>query len=422
MKDEPANTVAMNDSTESRLLATAGRLLLEYNDSTREIEETLAATAAAISPAKFATSISYSGIVIWLGDNPPLLIRVCQLHHNASLQAHVHSILAKVKRGKLDCTEAIHELKLAEAKHPLHPRWMSIAATGVAAAALATLLGADVAAVAIAGVASALGLLARQVLAKRNASLLTLPLTAAFIGAAFGAMALRFGWTQTPGLAVIVPSLMIIPGPHLINGLIDLIDNNVPMGFSRLGLAGAILLASAIGVVAGMELFEGNSAAASSNPQLDHLNVLWDMVLAGAVTCGFAVFYNVGMSDIRLAIIGGALGHGFRYVGLGLDWSLATATLLGAFVTGSVSAWISRTYKLPFAGIAFAGAVTMMPGIQMYRAIRGFLQLTREPSEFQIAADALGDLSQAVLVVCALSLGLVVAKRTVDWVGDLAIS
>jgi len=47
---------------------------------------------------------------------------------------------------------------------------------------------------------------------------------------------------------------MLIPGPHLLNGLFDLIDNYVPMSLARLGLATAIIIASALGIALGIEL------------------------------------------------------------------------------------------------------------------------------------------------------------------------
>ena len=106
---------------------------------------------------------------------------------------------------------------------------------GIAAASLAGLLGADGGAMFVVGLATGLGLIVRQALGRRHFSLLTLPLSAAFIGAALGGLAIRLGWTRTPGLALIVPSLMLIPGPHLINGILDLVDNYVPMSCRQAG-------------------------------------------------------------------------------------------------------------------------------------------------------------------------------------------
>ena len=104
------------------------------------------------------------------------------------------------------------------------------------------------------GLSTGLGLVARQQLGRRHVNLLTLPLTAGFIGAALGGLTIRLGWTHTPGLVLIVPALMLIPGPHFINGLLDLVDNFVPMGLARLGLAASIVVASALGIIIGIEL------------------------------------------------------------------------------------------------------------------------------------------------------------------------
>ena len=81
-----------------------------------------------------------------------------------------------------------------------------------------------------------LGLLARQELGRRHFSLLALPFAAALIGAVAGGLAIRLGWTGSPELVLVVPALMVVPGPHLINGLLDLIDNHLPMSLARLGL------------------------------------------------------------------------------------------------------------------------------------------------------------------------------------------
>jgi uncharacterized membrane protein YjjP (DUF1212 family) len=44
------------------------------------------------------------------------------------------------------------------------------------------------------------------------------------VGAVLSGLAIRLGWTQTPEVVLIVPALMLVPGPHLINSLLDLIS------------------------------------------------------------------------------------------------------------------------------------------------------------------------------------------------------
>lgn len=78
---------------ETQLLAHAGRLLLEYNESSREIDRILRTTAQAITAETCEVVVSYGGVSITLGDGAPLRIPVRELHSNAELQTRVQTIL-----------------------------------------------------------------------------------------------------------------------------------------------------------------------------------------------------------------------------------------------------------------------------------------------------------------------------------------
>jgi uncharacterized membrane protein YjjB (DUF3815 family) len=264
----------------------------------------------------------------------------------------------------------------------------------------------------VAGVAAGLGLLVRQELGRRHFSLLALPLSAAFVGAVLGGLAIRLSWAESPELVLIVPALMLVPGPHLINGLFDLIDNHLPMSLARLGLAAGVLLAGALGVAVGVELTLPDSptqGAARPGP----LNLVLDMALAGVVTCGFAVFYNTPWAHVWMAAVGGMAGHGVRFLALELGCRLEAGTFLGGLAVGAVSAWMARAGKLPVAVVAFAGAVTMMPGLHVYRALAGALHLARQSE--QIAPPVVGEIVgtglHACIVVAGLALGTLLGAR-----------
>ncbi len=398
----------------TELLVQAGRLLLEYNESTGAIHRALAATARALTEETCDVAVSYNGVAIALGGEAPALGRVAELRYNMALQARVHALLEEVRQGKLEPAAALARLGTVEADTPRHSRWLAIAVLGAAAASLAALLGADTGAASVAGLSTGVGLFVRQELGRRHVSLLALPLAAALIGATLGGLATRLGWTRTPGLALIVPSLMLVPGPHLINGLLDLVDNYLPMSLARLGLAAGILLASALGVAVGIELtLPGPPAEAAGNA--DHLTLWLDVVLAGIVTCGFAVFYNTAWAQLWMAAVGGMGGHGLRFLALEAGCRLEAATFLGGLAVGAVSAWMARVGKVPVAVIAFAGAVTMMPGLHIYRALGGAAGLARQADPMDPAAVAglLGTAFQAFLVVSGLALGLLLGTRAV---------
>src|SRR5690349_314473 len=310
---------------QTNLLLQAGRLLLEYNESTAAIHRALTATAAALTEEPCRVAVSYRDVAVSLGDEGAALVPVGEFRFNMAVQARVHQILGQVRRGELDASAALAGLGEVEAATPRHPRWLAALVLGAAASALAALLGADGGAAAVAGLASGLGLLARQELGRRHVSLLALPLTAALIGAVLGGLAIRLGLTRSPELVLIVPALMVVPGPHLLNGLLDLIDNHLPMSLSRLGLATGILLASTLGVVLGVELTLPGPLAAGPGAGGGPLNLASDMILAGIVTCGFAVFYNTAWRRLWMAAVGGMVGHGLRFVALEAGCGLEAA-------------------------------------------------------------------------------------------------
>ena len=186
------------------------------------------------------------------------------------------------------------------------------------------MLGADPIAAAVAGLSSGIGLVVRKQLGRWHCNFLLLPLTASLTGSILGGLVVRFGWTETPGLALVVPALMVIPGPHLINGLLDLIDNHIPMSVARLVLSMGILFASAAGIILGIELTVPLPIAADQTPNADHFNLLSVMGLAGVTTCGFAVFYNTAWRHLSMAILGGMAGNATRFLVLQaeFDWRL----------------------------------------------------------------------------------------------------
>jgi uncharacterized membrane protein YjjB (DUF3815 family) len=187
------------------------------------------------------------------------------------------------------------------------------------------------------------------------------------------------------------------------------------MSLARLGLATGILLASAAGIILGIELTFPDSIPADQAASPDHLNIVSHVFLAGIVTCGFAVFYNTPWPQLWMAILGGMSGHGLRFLALEAGWRLETATFLGGLAVGVISAWVARSRKLPVAVIAFAGAVTMIPGLSLYRALIGAVQLARlgDMADPGMVAGTLSNALQGGLVVSGLALGVILGTRVV---------
>jgi uncharacterized membrane protein YjjP (DUF1212 family) len=397
------------------LLLQAGRLLLEYNESTGAVYRALAETAKALTNETCHIVISYNHVAVALAGDGYALQPVSELRYNSAVQARVHEILDQVRQGRLDVSAALASLSTVEVETPRHSPWLTSIFLGAGAASLAGLLGADPGAAGVAGLATGLGLLARWELGRHQCNLFALPVAAAFLGAVIGGLAIRMNWTQTPELVLVVPAIMLIPGPHLINALFDLISNHLPMCISRLGLAIGILLASTVGLVLGVELTLNRVVFPDQSASAEQLTFVFDVVLSGIVASGFGMFYNTAWRHLWMAALGGVAGHGVRFIALELGCWLGAATFVGGLAVGAISAWMARSSRTPVAVIAFAGAVTMIPGLSLYRAFGGALQLARlqAVSDSTAVAGILGNALQACLVISGLGMGLILAARAV---------
>jgi uncharacterized membrane protein YjjP (DUF1212 family) len=405
----------MNSSTTSlEFLAHAARLLLEYNESTAAIHRELQSASHSLVGKPCHVAVAYGGVTVSYEGEVPVFEPVAELHTNSALLERVHAILDRIRAGTLSLEAGLDALRHAEAQTERHSRGLTVLLLGAAAAALCILLGGDGGAAAVVGASSALGLLVRQELGRSPGALLSLPFAAAAIGAIFGGMAIRWGWTQTTQLAVMVPALMLVPGAHFLNGIFDLTDNHVPMSVARLGLAIGILLAITLGIVVGVRVTLPG-APIDATARTGHLNLVSDMLLAGVVTCGFAALYNTSWRCLGLAAIGGMLGHGVRFLALEGDAHLEIATFFGGLTVGLIAGWLSRSVRVPAAIVAFAGAVTMMPGLAIFRALAGMLQLARSrgTSNLDVLAATCTNASQATITVGALALGVILGARAI---------
>jgi uncharacterized membrane protein YjjB (DUF3815 family) len=289
---------------------------------------------------------------------------------------------------------------------------------GLAAAAIARLLRADAAAIALSGVCAAVGLIARQQLARRHWPSHSLPLAGAFIGAVLGGGLIRLGAapTATPGLCLLVPFLMLVPGPHLINGVFDMAENHMQTGLSRLALSTVVLVGAALGVFVGARLTLG-TADLMMHPSQAAVTFGLDVVLAGVASCGFGLFYNSPWRILAISIFSGMIGHGIRYLCLHAGLSLETATFIACLPIGVLSGLAVSKIRIPFAAVAFAGAVPMMPGAFLYQAITGALAIaqTGDTATQVLVAGTLANVYRSAFVVGAMAVGLL----TGGWIAGI---
>src|SRR5690606_37809978 len=80
-----------------------------------------------------------------------------------------------------------------------------------------------------------------------------------------------------------------------------------------------------------------------------------------------------------------------------------------------VSAWMARYVRTPVAIVAFAGAVTMMPGPLMYQSLGGMLRMARDDhaADAVAAVDLFAKIGQVGIINGGLAVGLIIGARAV---------
>jgi len=420
ISSEPEAGVRLNhESDELRFIQRVARLLLQYNMRTASLRERLEEIGHALW-LPLQVQVGYRTVTVYTPDGLHVHAQAPEFRINIAVSAEVNRTIDKVCAGQMLLPEAIKLLDEVEQSAGRPSRWTLSLMFGLAAGALAWLLAADWGGMAAISASSALGMLVRQEMHKHHPVLFALPFVAALIGSLMGGVVILLGWTQTPGICLIVPALMLVPGPHLINGLYDMLENNMQTGIPRLGLSAGILVAAAAGIFLGGWLTLGMTTVPPSTVAAQPISLWLDIVLAGVAACGFGAFYNAPWRVLWTSIACGMVGHGIRYLCLANGMPLEIATLFACVAIGFMAIrWVS-SMRIPFAAVAFAGAVPMMPGVLMFRSIGGAMDiaLAGAGAPLVLVAGTLANIFKSAFVVGSMGMGLLAGA----WLGALVFS
>jgi len=388
------------------------RLLLEYSARAEVLTRQIDRLAKHLG-VEVMTRVGYRDVTLIVADGRSFHAQVREHRLNVFVNAETSRVIDAICEDRVGLDEATRRLGAAERALPQFGSALLAVIFGLGASALAWLLRAEWAAIAVSGVSAGVGLMARRIIARRHLVLFAQPFTAALIGALLGGMVIRLGWTQTPGFCLLVPALMLVPGAHLINSVNDMLENHILTGLGRLGLAVGILIAAGLGVLLGKSLMLGMMSAAATPSDAVPLTLLLDVTLAGVAAFGFGAVYNSPWRVLWISIVCGMVGHGLRYVCLGQGVGQEISTLLACLAIGVIAGIAADRWRLPFAALAFAGAVPMMPGVFIYEGLAGTVTMSvmGKAVDPSVSAATLALFIKAAFVIGAMALGLLGGSR-----------
>ena len=322
----------------------------------------------------------------------------------------IMTVAEKVCDGTLSNAAVRSALETAERQPPVStPRFIVFAA--IAGVAMGIIFGAlDVASLVLIALSTGLSALVRRGLARLGGGPFIQPLCAGFIAGLIGAITTRFSLSDSQVLVALCPCMVLVPGPHLLNGAIDLVRTRITLGIARLVYAALIILMICAGLLLGLA---AGGAVLPDAELSGHVPFFADVIAAGCAVAGFGTFFSIPWKLLPVPMAVGMLAHAARWALISLAGAHVAVGALGACIlVGVIITPVSDRLDLPFAALGFSAVVSMIPGFYIFQTSSALLQLISigpyAPPDLLMSAVANG--TTAFLIVVAITFGLVLPR------------
>jgi uncharacterized membrane protein YjjP (DUF1212 family) len=298
------------------------------------------------------------------------------------------------------------------------PTWLFALAAAAGAVGLAAIFGIQhISAAALIFMSAGAGAFLRRGLGRLSTNLLLQPFCAAVLAGIVGALAVRYDLSSSLRLVAVCPCMVLVPGPHFLNGALDLINGRISLGAARLVYAGLIVVAILAGLLLGLALL---GVSLPTDPTGRAIPLWQDVIAAGVAVAAYSVFFSTPLYMLPWPVAVGMFAHALRWAVITqFGFGVATGALVACAAVALILTPVSRRSHMPFAAIGFASVVSMMPGVYLFRMASGLLQIANgSPTTLDMLSATTADGLSAAMIILAMSFGLIVPKLAVDHRGD----
>ncbi len=134
--------------------------------------------------------------------------------------------------------------------------------------------------------------------------------------------------------------------------------------------------------------------------------LLNDMFFAAIPAIGFALVFNVPANALKYCAIGGAVGHGARflmmYYGISIEW----ATFFAATLIGMIGVMWSQKLLAHPKVFTVAALIPMIPGVYAFKAMIALVQINQFGFQPDLISGLAENFLKAMFIIVGLAVGL----------------
>ncbi len=402
------------------LLLRTGQLLVESAADTNRIMRNMKRTAAflGLPEEHLHIYVQFNMLMVNLSDNEHSYTKFqrCDKHGiNMTTISLISKLSWKAIREDYTIEQYADELE-AIAKRPRNYTPVQVAiGTGFACGGFCIQFGCDWTAFFYASFAAAIGMYLRGLMLRKGLNNYMGIAIAAFISTviAWATTYLPSSWTDTPLHPLLACALFIVPGVPLINFVDDMLDNYIQVGLTRAINTFLMIVAMSFGIAFFLKLSNFDLTQFYTIPMIPHNSYISYAAAAAISAMGFSMIFNIPRRLLWVVAIGGIIAvctRNFVNLGpsnnnIGLDMGLAIGSLAGSALASVIAVKAVHWVHAPNHVLSIPSVIPMVPGVLMYRALVGLIEMNGVVGELTNAMKF--GMASAITIMC-IALGVAV--------------